>query len=478
MKRPKLRALVPLLLVASACASGPDYRKPEILTKADQKPEPFLSANTGAFSTEAPMTHWWTLYQDAHLNGFIEQALKANTDLRIAYANLERAQAYVTENQGAQLPQTTIDAGESRGRPSLYAVEVPATEFTMNIWHAGGAISYDLDFFGRLRRLVEASRADAEAAQAAYELTRVHVVAETVRSYVEICSSGRQLEVALRSVKSQEQSYAMVEHGFEAGHGTSLDVERAHALLEQLRSAVPIYENRRKLALFRLATVLGMVPHAFPPEIENCNAPPQVSTPIPVGDGVALIRRRPDIRQAERQLAAQNARIGAAIASLYPSVSLGLSGGTTALTASDMASGPATYWSLGPLIHWNFPNIIAARARIRESEASTRAALAAFDGTVLTALRETESALSTYAHELSRHHSLLEAQKSSAAALEIAQKMYRAGAGSFYDVLDAERTFASSDAALAQSEAELADGRVTLFLALGGGWEPASSSSQ
>jgi outer membrane protein TolC len=223
--------------------------------------------------------------------------------------------------------------------------------------------------------------------------------------------------------------------------------------------------------LFRLSVLTGKPPADFPPEVAACRTPPTVATPIPVGNGAALLARRADVRAAERRLAAATARIGVATADLYPSVSLGGSIGSTANSAGGLFSSSGFRFSLGPLISWTFPNTAAARARIGQAQALADAALATFDGAWLVALRDTETALTDYVALGRRAETLRRARDQSAEAARIARLRYRAGAESFQIVLDAERELSQSEALLSAAQAQFSDATVTLFLALGGGWQ-------
>lgn len=237
-----------------------------------------------------------------------------------------------------------------------------------------------------------------------------------------------------------------------------------------MQANLPPFEAQQRTAFYRLAALTGRAPAELPQTLLQCAQPPRLAQTIPVGDGAALLRRRPDIRQAERSLAAATARIGVATADLYPKISLGLSGAS---------GGPATMfgdrgtfsWSVGPLITWTLPNTGAVQARIAEAQASTKAALARFDGTVLNALRETESALVTYARQLDRDAALRAARDQSALAARQARQLFQLGKTDYLTVLDAERTLASNESALAASQASLSTDQIALFLALGGGWE-------
>ena len=254
------------------------------------------------------------------------------------------------------------------------------------------------------------------------------------------------------------------------GRGTTLDIARAKAQFEKLRAALPPLQAQQKGALYRLAVLTGDVPNALPATIGQCRQPPQLTQPIPVSDGAGLLRRRPDIRQAERSLAGATARIGVATAELYPGINIGLSAGSTG-PMSKLGETHAFRWSLGPLISWTLPNTSTARSRIAQAEAGTQAALAKFDATVLNALRETENALTVYARELDRNAMLKAARNQSANAAQQANRLYRAGRTDFLTALDAERTLASDESALAASTAKLASDQIAVFLALGGGWE-------
>jgi len=244
----------------------------------------------------------------------------------------------------------------------------------------------------------------------------------------------------------------------------------ARAQLEQLHAALPPLQAQHRTAQYRLSVLTGDLPGTLSREIDQCNAPPRLTSPIPVGDGAALLRCRPDIRQAERGLAAATARIGVATADLYPSISLGLSAGSTGELAQFGATN-ASRWSLGPLISWTLPLTGSARSRIAQAEAGSNAALARFDAAVLNALRETESALIVNARELDRNAALKAARDQSVLASEQARSLYRYGRTDFLTTLDADRTLAAAESTSAASEAQLAVDQVTLFLALGGGWE-------
>lgn len=468
---------LPLLTLAilSGCAAvGPDYHLPtDAAVNRPQAQAQFeATAQTGALAQTALPDHWWRLYQDSTLDALIEKALVNNTDLRSAQANLERVQAQLQDARAMAQPTIGVNAQPTFGHASgVQALQPDARPMDRYSYATGATVSYAVDLFGQIRRAEEAAEGDADAAQAAVDASRVAVAAETARAYADACSAGMQLLQAQRSVDVQAESLDVTSRLLAAGRGTRLDVTRARAQWDQLKAALPPFEAQRRVALYRLATLTGDVPTAFPQQLASCTAPPRLAQAVPVGDGAALLKRRPDIRQAERQLAAATARIGVATADLYPKISLGLSG-ASAGPASIFGERGTFSWSIGPLISWTLPNTGSAQARIAQAEASTRGAAAKFDGVVLNALRETESVLTQYARQLDRNEALDEARKDSAQAADQAQQLFRAGKTDYLTVLDAQRTLAQNESQLSASQAALVDQQIAIFMALGGGWTP------
>ncbi|QTH22083.1 efflux transporter outer membrane subunit [Rhizorhabdus wittichii] len=460
-----------LLLAGSAlltvAAAGPDYVRPAAPAGADG---PFIKAPAAPVTPAEPDQAWWRLYQDPVLDRLIADAFAANTDLRIAVANLDKARALLRESRAGRLPQTDVSAGANYGR--LPATQRPAgAEREDWSFDAGLSVSYEVDLFGRVGRSIEAARGDAQAAEAARDAVKVAIAAETARAYADASSAVERLAVAERTLGLLDQVVGLTAKRFEAGRTSKLDLSRASALREQQRATLSPLRAQRDAALFRLATLTGRTPADLPPEVGTRALTLRLDRPIPVGDGRGLLARRPDIREAERKLAAETARIGVATADLYPRIALGGSIGSTGPSLGDMFGGGPLRWLLGPLLSWNFPNQEAGRAKIAQAKASTRAALAGFDGTVLRALEETETALSAYGHELERREALREAAAQAQTAATISRAQLREGRVDFLTVLDAERTSASADADLAESDARVTNAQVDLFRALGGGWQ-------
>lgn len=470
MKKTLLLAFGSFLSIAAA---GPNYVRPATPPGASG---PFIAAPSAPVTAAEPDSAWWRLYQDPVLDRLIGNALKANTDLRVAIANLDRARAALRESRADRLPRTDIGAGATYGQ--LPETQVPPGANRKDwSFDAGLTVGYEVDLFGRVGRSIEAARGDAQAAEAARDAVKVAIVAETARAYADASSAAERIEVAERTLSLLDKTVDLTSKRFEAGRTSRLDVARSSALREQQRATIAPLRAQRDAALFRLATLTGLTPAALPPEVGQRRTTLRLDRPIPVGDGRGLLARRPDVRENERRLAAETARIGVATADLYPRISLGGSIGSTGPSIGDMFTGGPLRWLLGPLISWNFPNQEAGRARIAQANASTRAALARFDGTVLGALQETETALSAYAHELERRQALTEAATQAQTAARISRAQLREGRVDFLIVLDAERTSANADADLAQSDARVANAQIDLFRALGGGWQVEDSKT-
>ncbi len=463
-----------LAMGLGACAVGPRYHVPSTPAPAQGA---FVSA-TPATALDQPLpAGWWRLYNDPVLDGLVQRALLENQDLKVAAANLAYAQALLSEARAGRYPSTDITAGPSYGRTST---QVAAGQPAILTWAANFTAAYQVDLFGRVERTIEAASANADAASATEDAVRVTVAAQTAGAYAAICGYGHQIDVARQSVEVVQQAYDIAVRERDAGALSDFEVEREAVLLEQAKAAIPPLDGQRRAALFTLAALIGATPREAPADAAQCRSPPILTQPLPVGDGAALLRRRPDVRQAERQLAAATARIGVATADLYPTVTLSGSVGSAATTFSGLFTRSALSYGVAgntpstqPLISWSFPNISVARAHIKETTAQASAALAGFDGTVLTALKETEQVLATYAAELDHHAALAAARDHASDALRLADVQYKAGVDSFLDLLTTQQTEVSAEQALAASDQAIAADQVAVFQALGGGWEGA-----
>ena len=457
-------------LALAACATGPDYLAP--VQTASTAGGFIAKSGTEVTATPADDGNWWRLYDDPVLDGLISDALAANTDVRVAVARLAKARAALSEVRTDRLPNAGVSAGATYGQvPEIQAP--PGVQRENWSIDAGLSMSYEVDAFGRITRNIEAARGDVGAAEADADAVRVSVAAETARAYADAASAAERLGVAQRIVELLDRSLRVTGRRAEVGLTTRLDTARIGALRNQRAADIPAIAAQRDSALFRLATLTGRAPADLPPAAGARTATLRLAQPIPVGDGAALLARRPDVRAAERRLAAATARIGVATADLYPRISLGASIGSTGPNIGDVFGAGPLRWLLGPLISWSFTDQARGRARIAGAEADTKAALATFDGTVLRSLQETETALASYAHMLDRRTALQAARNEAEAAAKIVRAQQREGQVDSLALLDSERTFAEAEAALALADAQIAEAQITLFRALGGGWKTA-----
>ena len=475
----RLRFVVALIaaLTPAACAVGPDYALPQqAMVRTPAATGEFVGAANPSVTREAPPDDWWRLYQDPRLDDLIRQAFAANTDLLVAEATLEQSKALLQEARAARQPSVAVnfDVGYQQlsGESYLLKEVVPAT----GLYDTGLSVAYDVDLFGRLRRAVEAATADDEAVAAARDLVRINVAADTTRAYVDLCNAGAELVVARHAFDLQQAHLALTRRLIAAGRGTSLDETRSHGLVSQLAATIPVLQARQRNAAFRLATLTGRPPAQLDPGWETCVMPPRILASLPVGNGAELLRRRPDIRAAERRLASATARIGVATAGLYPDIVLHAAIGSTGMTDDFLL--PATNrFGIGPAISWQL-NQSAARARIAAANAEVKADLTRFDGIVLQALRESESALNVYVHDLAREQDLKEARDQAERAASDAHRLQSSGRVDALAVLDAERTQATANQALASQRSQVSLDQVGVFLTLGGGWRAPSAASQ
>jgi NodT family efflux transporter outer membrane factor (OMF) lipoprotein len=441
-------------LLASACMSVPT-------------PPPTIAppSATGEFvrlsvASIAPVPDdWWRLYDDPVLDGLVRSALATNADLRVAYANLDGARAALRQARAARLPQTTVESALGVDNPASQpsaSGNVPTTDYDI-----AATASWDLDLFGRLRSAATAAGADAEAQAAVVDGLRVAVVADTVLAYVDLCGSTRAIATAREVAAAQDRSVALVREQFRAGEVSPLEVSQVATIAAATRAAIAPFEAQRANALYRLATLQGRPPAEARAYAFTCTAAPRLRTAAPIGDGTALLLRRPDVREAERRLAAAAARIGVARADLYPRVNLGgaiglLSGGFKAVAS--------------PLVSWAFPNQAPARARLEQARATERAALAGWDVAVLRALREVETALAAYDAETRRNLDLATASREAQAYARRTAARVRLGDAPGLLQVDAQRATASATLQQVQSDLAVSQNEVALFRALGGGW--------
>lgn len=475
-----MRALLPcgLAVALAGCAVGPNYAPPA--TPAPSTPGGGHFVSDAPASLQPPPPDWWKLYDVAALDALVQDALVHNNNLLQAAGNLAQARGALDQARAGRFPSTTLSAGFQHGVSSnsvllqdLRSGLNTAPPIPQNYYSYGLDVSYEVDLFGRISRSIRAAKADVEAQAAAQDVVRVTVAAETTRAYVNACAYAQELTVAQESLKVAQQGLDLIVIERRDGAVSDFEVARQRALVEQIRASLPTFEGQRRTALFELAVLTGRPPEDISRAADTCTAPPKLVAVLPVGDAQALFRRRPDVREAERQLAANVERIGVATADLYPTITIGGSAQEYTTSPRNLTSANNLNWLIGPLLSWNFPNTLVAQAEIRQARGAASASLAGFQQTVLQALQDTEEALTAYGSELRRNASLRAALGQQETAFRLVGIRYRDGSASYLDLLTTETDLVDARASLANSDQVLASDQVTVFKALGGGWEQA-----
>jgi len=460
------RAVALLLLAGAGCTVGPDYAEPE--TKSQDTYE----SGQGLTSADPVVVEWWKQFNDPILDRLVERAIAGNRDVRAAAAVLREARALYSLEQFDILPTVTAGAGYTRTLTSdVFLPNQPRSTREFGYWSAGFDAFWEVDLFGRVRRETEAAGAEVGAAEASRRDALVTLLAEVARNYFEYRGSRFQLEVAKRNAKNQDESLKYVTARLEAGRGTELDVSRARAELQSTLALIPPIEADAQRAKNRLAVLLGEQPTRF-----TLEAPPpapldKLPALVAVGKPEDLLRRRPDIRRAERVLAASTARIGVATADLFPRLTFNGTFGPQAQTVPGLFQAGGAAYSFGPQLTWAAFDLGRVAARIRASDARAEGDLARYEQTVLLALEETENALTLVGRTRERRDALVAAVAASEQAAVLADARYQGGAVDYLASLDAQRQVLSFQLQLSESQTRTVTALIALYKALGGGWE-------
>jgi NodT family efflux transporter outer membrane factor (OMF) lipoprotein len=462
-----------LTVFAAGCAVGPDYEKP----RPDVKPswgslEEYTEGQASvARAGSGDVSQWWLALKDPELDRLVERALAANLDLKQAASRVREARGLRGIAQGALLPEVEATGSYQRMRwpeNGLY----PSDGKPFNFYQAGFDASWEIDVFGGTRRGLEAAQADVEATAEALRDVRVSVLAEVARLYVDLRGLQARIVISRQNLEAQKKTADLTRAKLDAGQTTELDVDRAEAQVSATASVIPSLETSARRSIHALAVLLGQEPGALVVELSQGAAIPAAPREIPVGLPTDLLRRRPDLRRAERELAAATARIGIAEADLYPRFFLSGAYGLSSISSSDFFSAANRAWSFGPSIQWSLFQGGKIRANIEVQNARQEQAALRFEQTLLGALREVEDALVAHAREQHRRTLLAKAVTSQEKAVEIAKERYTQGLVDFLTVLEAQRFLYGAQDTLAQSEQAVATHTVALYKAVGGGWKP------
>jgi outer membrane protein, multidrug efflux system len=464
-------------LVAAAalagCAVGPNYHQPATPVEAH-----FANEGEMGLAAGEPTERYWTAFNDPLLDRMVDDAIVHNTDLQAATANLQAARAERRLTGYDQFPTVTFSGQYAKVLES--SQQLPGFSFDQREFDtAQGGFDglWELDLFGRVRRNVQAARADVQASEATLRDARVSVVAEVTRDYFILRGLQDQLGLTQRNAENQESTVKLTRTRLEAGRGNELDTSRAEAEWQTTLSTIPTLESSIQTTIYRISVLTGRPPTALVADLAPQAKMPDLPGFSSVGTPERLLRRRPDVRVAERQLAAATARIGVAMGDLFPKVTLVGEVGYWAPSFSQFGESGARFFQAGPSISWAAFDMGRVLARIGASRAETNAALARYQGAVLNALEDTEGAMITYGRSQKRRDALKIAAAASDKAADLAEKRFEGGLIDFLEVLDAQRTALSAELLLSQSRTDAATSLIAVYKALGAGWAvPATSA--
>jgi len=453
------KIILPALLPFSGCAVGPHY-------KAQQPAAPAYHSADPKLVKEAPFdARWWKQFEDPVLDDLVNRGLTSNNSIRIARARLAESRATFDERKFDRYPTVTADASYQYSKEQIPGF-IPK-RVTINTFTAGFDAFWEADLFGRVSHGVRAARADNQAAEADLHDVQVSVIAELARNYFELRGAQWRLAVAERSLTNQRETLRLTQLRRDAGVGEEQDAASAAARVAAIDATIPAIQFEISRASYRLAVLTGTRPGEL-----NADLSPRTYTTLakvlPIGDPRELLQRRPDVRAAERRVAAATERQGVATASLFPQVSVSGFVGFLAGRGSTFFTGDSRALSVTPAISWSAFDLGRVRARVRGSRAATDEAIATYEDTVLRALEETENALSSYHAEQERLIKLNDQARESKRAADIARLRYKEGVIDFLSLLDAERTQLQAEDAVAESERDVYVAVIALYKALGG----------
>jgi outer membrane protein, multidrug efflux system len=467
-----------LTLLAAGCAVGPNYQKPDLAAPTGWKE----AQQTGVDARAAELSRWWSAFNDPLLDSLVERAVRSNLDLRLAEARIREARATRAVTAAGAWPTVDVSGSYTRNRASENAVGSPAqgavvapsgggANLDQNLYRTGFDASWEIDVFGGVRRSVEAADATIEATVEDRRDVLVTLLGEVARNYIDLRGFQRRLAVARANLKAQQDTLELTRVRFQAGLASDLDVAQQETQLNTTAAQIPTLESFLKQTAYGLDVLLGLQPGVLWNELAKEEEIPGLPPEVLIGLPSDLLRRRPDIRRAERQLAAATALVGATTADLFPKFSLTGVAGLQSISASDWFTGGSRFWSIGPTIRWPVFDAGRIRANIEIRNAQQEQALTQYEKSILSAFRDVETALVNYANEQGRYRSLIEAVAANRRAVAMANELYVRGLNDFLNVLDTQRSLYVTESDLAQSQATMASNLVALYKALGGGWE-------
>ncbi|MEL7448770.1 MAG: efflux transporter outer membrane subunit [Pseudomonadota bacterium] len=458
----------------TGCAAGPNYEQPEYAPDAE-----WVGSESKDQAGEVPL-QWWAMLNDEGLNEYLALAAAGNLDIKAATARVDEARALRGISRSVFWPQVGLNASYTSVEQSIESpgpvgslIEAGLVDRELDFYNASLDASWEIDIFGGNRRLAEAADASLEASLAAREATILQALAETASAYFELRGAQQRLTIARSNIDSQQRTLEVTRRKVQAGLARRIDQLRAEAQLDAFRALLPALEASVKASSYRLAVLTGRAPSDATASAEAGSAAvlPEAPAAVPVGMPADVLRRRPDVRIAERELAAATAQIGVAKADFFPRLVLGASYGFETDDFSSIGSSRARTTALVPFVSWPVFQGGRLRANLEGADARAIGAVALYEKSVLSALADAESAIAAYVQEARTLEHLAAAADASREAAQLAQKLYEKGLADFLTVLDAQRRLDETDDARAQSHTRLLLNLVRVYKALGGGWQ-------
>ncbi len=461
-----LYILFAFLLFLTGCMVGPDYERPD--TKMPQSWQKRYSLADPNSLTQ--LEQWWVLLNDPVLNKLIIKANQSSLDLKSAYYRILQSRALRDFQAGAWDPTVDLVGSYSRSRESANGAlkGAPESPRNLNLFSAGFDASWEIDLFGRIKRSVESSQAELESSIDSYNDILITLYAEVASSYVHLRTTQQRIKFAKASIESQQKTLELTQSRYDAGLAPELDVEQAEINLSNTKAELFSLNKMEIQVKNRIAVLIGMYPEDL--NIRASAAIPEIPKTIPANLPFALVRQRPDIRFAERQLASQTARIGFAKSFLYPNISITGSFNMQAMNFSDLFNIGSRSYSFGPGFSWNILDGNRIKSKVLFEEAKTQELKASYEQSVIKAVAEVENTMNFLVQEKKRHQALQSSVNSSKNAVQQVTELYKSGLSDFQNVLDTERTLFQQQDKLAQSKGQIVQDWIGFYKAIGGGW--------
>jgi len=469
---PLLYFLSTLTVLLPGCMVGPDYQPPTVDEKVQIQAKEYPELRY----EQTNLSRWWNVFNDPILASLINQAQQNNQDIMIALARVKEARASLSATSAGLYPSVDADGTVDWGKQSENVNPLATTEQTQ--YSLSADAGWEIDLFGRIRRSIEAATADYQATREDHNDILITIVAETATTYLQVRTLQAQQATAHKNIESQKSMLELTEIRYKYGLATYLDVAQATQVLAGTEADLPVIRNNLAQSITSLGVLLGEPSDRLRKELQAVQPIPLPPAEVAIGIPAERLRQRPDIRKAERQLAAQTARIGVATADLYPSFSLTGTLGFTSLKTSNFFDSNSGVYGIGPSFNWNIFDMGKIRQQIAVEDARTEQALHSYELTMLEAIKEVEDRLLGYHEQRIRMDALKHSVQASRETLNMSTKLYKDGLTSFQDVLDAQRSLLLAESDLDEARGNTSIQLVGLYKALAGGWATGEGQSK